>query len=174
MGYRIRLGLLKKEFADKYKGLTFDEIQEINLNKDITIIELPEIDFFYYAGIELYDDKLLLPLFDFNETEYNGQILRIMPKEALKELIRRNKEEVISYLKRHKELLEDNQTKSMLHSIEMKLNDWENEIRPIECLDKKMTDFSIRSEMIEYEHFKYVELYNSFNWKEYCLIYEGH
>jgi hypothetical protein len=174
MGYRIRLGKVNKQEAEKWRHKPLKELNDF-YNEDRADsmyypeyhTELYEIGKYvsyengrepYYTKFEVYKEK---------ESEFD-----ILSKEGLGSIIEEYRKETEKYLK---ELLKSNDIEKYKEHIERKLTEWQGKfgLRPY-YLDEQNTDGPIvASWYLEYAIFNLVHIYRFFDWENDYLIYSG-
>lgn len=171
MGYRLRLGKMPKSAHDKYKGKTYEEVEEI-LGDGNGTYHPPEYTELYQIGKYVDYSKGTKPFYDFDVEEACEHEFFIMSKEQLKGVIQDYHKSTYEYYCE----LEASPDEQEGHILRRK-REWDPNIL-MGCvpyyLDEEKTDGEIASSWLkEYAIFNIVYIYRNFDWENDYLIYSG-
>lgn len=169
MGYRGRLGKIKKTIRDKYFGKSYNEVESM-LNDNESPYRLDSHTQLYELGKYIEYNEDFEPFYSFDIYEECESEFHIMKKEDLKNIIEDYHNKILEY---YKDLKEGNEDIDVF--LNGKINEWNSpfNLRPY-YLDQEKTDgFIVSSWKYEYAIFNLVYIYRSFDWENDFLIYSA-
>ena len=171
MGYRSRLGKVKKSEQLRFIGMGLKDVEK----------ELGEDNSPYYPDFhtQLYElgkyfefTKGIVPFYSFDIYKECECEFYIMSKEELKELIIDYHEIIYQYFERMAQGVEDEITPEQ--HIKEKARKWCSKFHDPYYLDQEKTDGEIvNSWSYEYAIFNLVYIYRTFDWENDYLIYSA-
>lgn len=169
MGYRYRLGKVKKSEKEKFDGLNYQKAEKL-INDRYAVYrpefhnQIYELDSFDHSCLK-YEHFYSFDIFEETECEFY-----ILCKEGLRTII--DSYHQIIY-EEYEDLLTCDQEFKKLVFIKSKLRTWDNKngILPYYIDEKEDTDGDIvKSWDYEYAIFNLVYIYRTFDWKNDYLI----
>lgn len=188
MGYRERLTKINKSDAEKYRNLTYKELDKKLKEENV----IDEYSSFY--GLPEAKELLILPInkpenFDYLEPFFNKFNIKeksecdfyILSKDGLLKLIDLCNDYIVEMLEEQIEYLKKGEVDIPLFHLEMKKRRWSltlpkaGKIRPYFLKDnkKKYNGLITNDEALEYQIFNLTFIYNTFDWERDYLIFNG-
>ncbi len=177
MGYRLRLGKVKKTEEEKYAGKTYEEVTEIieKIEEDSAPYRPPFHTELFEIGKYVKYDKHMIPFYDFDIEADCEAGFYIMTKEGLKFIIGDYHLKVYNMYKN----LSNESRRNTRAFFERRAREWDSSsklkmnMNPY-YLDEEKTDGEIaKSWQYEYAIFNLVHIYRTFDWDNDYLIYSG-
>ncbi len=188
MSYRERLTKITKNDAKMYRNLTYEELDK-KLKKENVIDEytsfygLPEAKELLILPINKPKDfNYLSPFFNkFDIKEKSECDFYILSKEGLLKLIDLCNDYIVEMLEEQIEYLKKGEVDIPLFHLEMKKRRWSltlpssGKIRPYFLKTDKMKCKNVitNDEALEYQIFNLTFIYNTFDWENDYLIFNG-
>jgi hypothetical protein len=171
MGYRARLGKVKKSEKEYWQNKSYDEVDE-EIGSENAVYFPPFHTQIYELGKYFNFTQGKTPFYSFDVEEETECEFFIMSKQELKELIQDCHEIIYQYFERMAQGLKYEDTPQ--EHVEDKARSWGNQFINPYYLDEEKTDGEItKSWSYEYSIFNLVYIYRTFDWENDYLIYSA-
>lgn len=163
MGYRIKLGKVSREQADKYRGMSLEQL-ESEFGEDFATYRPPFYTELYEIGKYVNFPEFRVPFYSF---ELDDEEFDVMHRRGLERIIESEHQFLREY---YVELLEDSDQwqrhiREMAEEWNPKYNLYPYSLNPSKPL--------VSSWKREYVIFTLVQIYREFDWDNDLLIYSG-